>query len=111
MQGQPGEVYNIGGLNEWRNIDIVTLICDRMDALQPADKPYKELITFVKDRPGHDQRYAIDASKIARELDWTPAHDFSSGIDQTLRWYLDNRDWCDRVRSGEYQRYYDRMYG
>ena len=110
-KGQVGGVYNIGGSNEWRNIDIVNLICDRLDVLVPAAKPRRELITFVQDRPGHDRRYAIDSSRIQGELGWRPAHDFSTGIDSTLRWYLDNRDWCDRVRSGEYQRYYDRMYG
>ncbi|MEE8428962.1 MAG: dTDP-glucose 4,6-dehydratase [Gammaproteobacteria bacterium] len=110
-KGRVGEVYNIGGANEWRNIDIVTLICDRLDALQPADKPRRELITFVQDRPGHDRRYAVDSSKIQQELAWTPAHDFRAGLDDTLRWYLDNQEWCNRVRSGEYQRYYDKMYG
>jgi dTDP-glucose 4,6-dehydratase len=109
--GRPGEVYNIGGINEWQNIDIVNLICDRLDELQPGAAPYREQITFVTDRPGHDRRYAIDAGKMKRELDWTPRHDFTSGIERTIRWYLDNRDWCDRVRSGEYQNYYRKQYG
>jgi len=109
--GRPGEVYNIGGINEWQNIDIVNLICDRLDELQPGPAPYREQITFVTDRPGHDRRYAIDAGKMQRELDWTPRHDFASGIEQTIRWYLGNRDWCDRVRSGEYQNYYRKQYG
>jgi dTDP-glucose 4,6-dehydratase len=109
--GTPGEVYNIGGINEWYNIDIVRLICARLDELQPGAAPYADQITYVTDRPGHDRRYAIDASRMQAELGWSPAHDFESGIEQTIRWYLDNRDWCDRVRSGEYRDYYTRQYG
>ncbi len=90
--GRPGEAYNIGGGNEWRNIDIVRHICDRLDQLAPRPRPYHELITYVPDRPGHDRRYAIDASKIRRELGWTPRHDFDSGLEATLRWYLRNRN-------------------
>jgi dTDP-glucose 4,6-dehydratase len=110
-KGIPGEVYNIGGGNEWRNLDIVKLVCDRLNALQPGPADYRGLITFVKDRPGHDRRYAIDASKIRRELGWEPRHDFESGIEQTLHWYLDHREWCDRVRRGDYLHYYERQYG
>jgi dTDP-glucose 4,6-dehydratase len=95
--GTPGEVYNIGGANEWENIDIVSLICERLDELQPGSACYREQISFVTDRPGHDRRYAIDATKIERELGWTPAHDFRSGIEKTIQWYLDNRDWCEQV--------------
>ena len=110
-KGIPGEVYNIGGDNEWRNIDIVNLICDRLNELQPGQADYRDLITLVKDRPGHDRRYAIDAAKIRQELGWEPRHDFRSGIEQTLRWYLDHREWCARVRSGDYRHYYERQYG
>ena len=110
-KGIPGEVYNIGGDNEWRNIDIVNLVCDRLNELQPGQADYRDLITLVKDRPGHDRRYAIDAAKIRHELGWEPQHDFRSGIEQTLRWYLDHRDWCARVRRGDYRHYYERQYG
>jgi dTDP-glucose 4,6-dehydratase len=110
-KGIPGEVYNIGGGNEWRNLDIVGLICDRLNELRPGPADYRELITFVRDRPGHDRRYAIDAAKMRRELGWEPRHDFHGGIEQTLRWYLKHRDWCDRVRSGDYRHYYERQYG
>ena len=110
-RGIPGEVYNIGGGNEWRNLDIVNLVCERLNELQPGPADYREQIGFVKDRPGHDRRYAIDAAKIRRELGWEPRHDFRSGIEQTLRWYLDHRDWCARVRSGDYRHYYQRQYG
>ena len=108
--GRPGQTYNIGGNNEWRNIDIVRLICARLDELKPGPRPYAELITFVADRPGHDRRYAIDSSKIRRELDWVPRHRFEQGIEKTIRWYLGNLDWCARVRSGEYQNYYRKQY-
>jgi len=101
--GRPGEVYNIGGNNEWTNIAIVKLI------LRAVGKP-ESLIAFVKDRPGHDRRYAIDASKIRTELGWTPARTFDTGLLETVRWYLDNRAWCERVRSGAYQDYYRTMY-
>ncbi len=110
-QGRVGEVYNIGGSNEWANIDIVTHICDRLDALAPGKASYRQQIQFVKDRPGHDRRYAIDSSQIQGELGWRPAHQFESGIEKTIQWYLDNRAWCERVRSGEYRQYYDSQYG
>ena len=110
-RGIPGEVYNIGGGNEWRNLDIVNLVCERLNELQPGPADYREQIGFVKERPGHDRRYAIDAAKIRRELGWEPRHDFRSGIEQTLRWYLEHRDWCARVRSGDYRHYYERQYG
>jgi dTDP-glucose 4,6-dehydratase len=109
-KGTPGQVYNIGGNNERANIEIVELLCERLDELVPGERPYREQIKFVADRPGHDFRYAIDASKIERELGWRPETDFASGIDQTIRWYLDHRDWCDRIRSGEYRSYYEQQY-
>ena len=111
LRGRIGEVYNIGGNNEWANIDIVNLICDRLDQLKPGRRPYRDLITFVKDRPGHDRRYAIDSSKMKSELGWTPAHRFEAGIEATLRWYLDHLAWCDRVRSGAYREYLKTQYG
>ncbi len=111
QSGTPGEVYNIGGINEWYNIDIVNLICERLDEIQPGAVSYKQQVTFVTDRPGHDRRYAIDAGRMQSELGWSPQHDFPSGIESTLQWYLANRDWCDRVRSGEYRDYYVQQYG
>ena len=103
-KGAVGQVYNIGGHNEMRNIDIVRLIC------QELHKP-ESLITYVTDRKGHDMRYAIDPTKIHRDLDWLPDTKFSDGIVRTIRWYLDNRDWWGEIVSGEYQSYYERMYG
>ncbi len=111
LRGRVGEVYNIGGNNEWTNIDIVSLICDRLDQLKPGPQPYRELITYVRDRPGHDRRYAIDSSKMQAELGWSPAHRFETGIEATLAWYLSNLVWCDRVRSGAYREYLVTQYG
>lgn len=107
-RGHIGETYNIGGCNEVRNIDVVRMLCTLLEELAP-ERPsgvrnYEELITYVQDRPGHDQRYAIDASKIKRELGWTPNETFESGIRKTVVWYLENRDWCRRVQNGSYQR-------
>ncbi len=101
--GKTGDVYNIGGHNEWKNIDIVKTV------LRELGKP-ESLITFVKDRPGHDRRYAIDASKIQRELGWTPAHRFEEGITQTVRWYREHQPWWQRIISGEYKKYYELQY-
>jgi len=106
-RGIPGEVYNIGGHNEKQNIEVVKTICAILDELMPK-RPngiarYEELITYVTDRPGHDQRYAIDAGKIERELGWTPRETFESGIRKTVQWYLDNQTWCDHVKDGSYQ--------
>jgi len=105
-EGKIGETYNIGGHNEKQNIEVVKTICHILDELQPQEngQPYESLITFVKDRPGHDLRYAIDASKIANELNWTPTETFDSGIRKTVEWYLSNMAWCSRVQDGSYQR-------
>ena len=105
--GQVGETYNIGGHNEQKNIDVVRSICALLEELAP-DHPagvshYTDLISFVQDPPGHHQRYAIDASKIQRELGWTPAETFQSGLRKTVQWYLDNLEWCRHVQDGSYQ--------
>jgi len=111
--GRVGEVYNVGGWNEKPNIDIVNTICTLLDELRPktsekageklGDKSYREQITYVTDRPGHDRRYAIDASKIERELGWKPAETFETGIRKTVQWYLDNQAWVTHVQSGAYR--------
>lgn len=113
--GNCGEVYNIGGLNEKTNIEIAYTLCDMLDVLCPATegsniKSYRDLITYVKDRPGHDYRYAINASKIKAELNWRPAETFETGIQKTVQWYLDNQDWTQRVTSGEYYHWVERQY-
>lgn len=111
-QGKAGETYNIGGFNEWKNIDIVRLLCQKMDQkLGRATGTSEQLITFVKDRAGHDLRYAIDASKIQAELGWEPSLQFEEGIEKTIDWYLTNQEWLDNVTSGNYQKYYDAHYG
>ncbi|MBV6511509.1 MAG: dTDP-glucose 4,6-dehydratase 2 [Ignavibacteriaceae bacterium] len=103
-KGKPGETYNIGGNNEKTNLEIVHAICDLLDEMKPlAGKSYRELITFVTDRPGHDKRYAIDASKIRRELGFSPAYTFETGIRTTVEWYLNNNNWCTAVLSNKYQ--------
>lgn len=110
-KGKNGDTYNIGGFNEWRNIDLVKLLCKQMDEkLGRASGESEQLITYVKDRPGHDRRYAIDASKINKELGWKPSVTFEEGLSQTLDWYLQNTEWLQHVTSGEYQKYYDGMY-
>ncbi|WP_288776158.1 dTDP-glucose 4,6-dehydratase [uncultured Psychrobacter sp.] len=105
-EGAIGETYNIGGHNEKQNIDVVKTICQILDELKPQSngQPYESLITFVKDRPGHDLRYAIDATKIKNVLGWTPQETFDSGIRKTVDWYLNNLEWCQRVQDGSYQR-------
>jgi dTDP-glucose 4,6-dehydratase len=105
VRGVVGETYNIGGHNEKRNLEVVETLCDLLDELQPhaAGRSYREQITFVKDRPGHDRRYAIDAGKIERELGWTPQETFASGLRKTVLWYLANPQWWQRVLSGDYR--------
>ncbi|MBI4781110.1 MAG: dTDP-glucose 4,6-dehydratase [Oscillatoriophycideae cyanobacterium NC_groundwater_1537_Pr4_S-0.65um_50_18] len=111
-QGKPGETYNIGGNNEVKNIDLVYMLCDLMDELAPAlpIHPARDLITFVKDRPGHDRRYAIDATKIKTELGWTPSVTVQEGLRRTVQWYLDHQDWWQPLLSQEYQEYYRKVY-
>jgi dTDP-glucose 4,6-dehydratase len=103
-KGRPGEKYNVGGGNERTNLEIVDLICDTVDALRPGPTSRRALKTFVPDRPGHDRRYAIDATKIRRELGWAPKHTFETGLRDTVQWYLDHRDWCEQVQAGRYDR-------
>lgn len=111
-KGRMGETYNIGGNNEKTNLEVVKTICAILDELHPGSPvtPHEKLITFVKDRPGHDARYAINAGKIARELNWQPLESFETGIRKTVAWYLDNRDWVDNVISGEYRNWLQTNY-
>jgi dTDP-glucose 4,6-dehydratase len=111
--GRVGETYNIGGWNEKPNIEIVLTVCALLDELRPRPdgKPYREQITYVRDRPGHDRRYAIDARKIERELGWKPAETFETGIRKTVQWYLDNPDWVANVQSGSYRDWMGKQYG
>ncbi|WP_198513426.1 dTDP-glucose 4,6-dehydratase [Confluentibacter lentus] len=111
-KGKNKETYNIGGFNEWKNIDLIKLLCLQMDEKLSRKKGSSErLITYVKDRPGHDLRYAIDASKINKELGWKPSVTFEEGLNKTIDWYLSNEDWLANVTSGEYQSYYEKQYG
>lgn len=103
LEGKNGETYNIGGHNEKTNLEVVHTLCDLLDELAPGGTPYRELITFVADRPGHDLRYAINAEKIERELGWRPSETFETGLRKTVQWYLDNREWWQRVQDGSYQ--------
>tara|TARA_R110000868_G_scaffold150063_3_gene372956 strand:+ start:16768 stop:17811 length:1044 start_codon:yes stop_codon:yes gene_type:complete len=110
-KGESTETYNIGGFNEWKNIDLVKLLCKQMD--QKLGRPIgnsEKLIAYVKDRPGHDLRYAIDASKINKELGWAPSVTFEEGLAKTIDWYLDNEEWLTHVTSGDYQKYYEKQY-
>ena len=111
--GKRGETYNIGGNTEMENIRIVEMICDILDELPipKLDHPRRELITFVKDRPGHDRRYAIDFTKLRKELKWMPEESFETGVRKTIRWYLENQEWVNRVQSGEYQSWIEAHYG
>ncbi len=110
-KGEKGETYNIGGFNEWQNIDLITLLCKQMDVkLGRTEGTSLDLITYVKDRPGHDLRYAIDASKINKELGWAPTVTFEEGLSKTIDWYLDNSAWMKRIVSGEYESYYQKQY-
>lgn len=110
-KGKNHETYNIGGFNEWKNIDLVRLLCREMDKkLQREEGVSEKLITFVKDRPGHDLRYAIDASKINKELGWSPSVTFEEGLSKTIDWYLNSKQWLQNVTSGTYQEYYQKMY-
>jgi dTDP-glucose 4,6-dehydratase len=110
-QGKNGETYNIGGFNEWRNIDLVKLLCKLMDEkLGNKAGTSDQLITYIKDRPGHDRRYAIDASKINQKLGWKPSVTFEQGLSLTIDWYLENKEWLNHVTSGSYQEYYQEQY-
>ena len=110
-KGKVGDTYNIGGFNEWKNIDLVKLLCKQMDKkLGNASGTSESLITYIKDRPGHDRRYAIDASKINQELGWKPSVTFEEGLTQTIDWYFENAEWLKHVTSGEYQQYYKKQY-
>ena len=110
-KGKIAETYNIGGFNEWKNIDIIKVVIKTVDRLLGNPEGYSlDLITYVTDRKGHDMRYAIDSRKLQRELGWEPSLQFEEGIEKTVRWYLDNQEWMDNVTSGEYQKYYEDMY-
>ena len=112
-KGRPGEVYNIGGWNEKTNMEVVNTLCDILDQSHPSSPvtPHRELITHIRDRAGHDRLYAIDARKIERELGWTPAETFETGIRKTVAWYLDNQAWVSHITSGEYRQWIDKQYG
>ncbi|APG18802.1 MULTISPECIES: dTDP-glucose 4,6-dehydratase [Kosakonia] len=109
-QGVAGETYNIGGHNEKQNLDVVYTICDLLDEIVPKTGSYRDQITYVTDRPGHDRRYAIDAEKISRELGWKPQETFESGIRKTVQWYLDNQNWVENVKSGAYKSWIEQNY-
>ena len=109
-RGIPGQTYNIGGRQEMSNLEVVRQICAILDDLKPAQRPYESLITFVKDRPGHDRRYAMDIAKIERELGWLPRETFASGLRKTIEWYLDNLEWVEHVTSGSYREWINLQY-
>jgi dTDP-glucose 4,6-dehydratase len=108
--GKPGETYNIGGWNEKTNLEVVHTLCEIIDELAPRSGSYRDQITYVKDRPGHDRRYAIDARKVERELSWKPAESFDSGIRKTVQWYLDHQDWVRDIQSGDYLKWVEKNY-
>ena len=112
-QGKRGETYNIGGGSEMENIRIVELVCDLLDDLlgKKGNRPRRGLITFVKDRPGHDRRYAMDFTKLKNEFGWSPEESFRSGLIKTIQWYLNNKEWTERVISGQYQSWIKEQYG
>lgn len=110
-QGSLGETYNIGGHNEKKNLDVVLTICDLLDEMVPKNTSYREQINYVADRPGHDRRYAIDASKISHDLNWKPQETFESGIRKTVEWYLTNQPWVDHIKSGAYKSWIEQNYG
>jgi dTDP-glucose 4,6-dehydratase len=110
-KGRVGESYNVGGLNEWTNIELVRYLCQIMDQkLGRAEGSSEKLLTYVTDRAGHDKRYAIDASKLEAELGWKPSITFEQGLERTVDWYLENQEWVSKVTSGAYQAYYEQMY-
>ena len=109
-KGKIRDTYNIGGFNEWKNIDLINELCKQMDVILGNNGECKSLITYVKDRPGHDLRYAIDATKINKELGWEPSVTFKEGLAKTIDWYMNNQDWLENVTSGAYQEYYERQY-
>jgi dTDP-glucose 4,6-dehydratase len=108
--GRVGEVYNVGGLSEKANIDVVHMLCSIMDELHPEGAPHSKLITYVKDRPGHDRRYAVDCGKLQSELSWKPAENFEGGIRKTVEWYLANLPWAEEITSGNYRRWIEQNY-
>jgi dTDP-glucose 4,6-dehydratase len=110
-KGKVGDTYNIGGFNEWKNIDLIKVIIATVDRLlNRIPGTSEKLITYVTDRPGHDLRYAIDSSKLKNEFGWEPSLEFEEGIEKTVQWYLENQVWLDRITSGEYDKYYESMY-
>ena len=110
-EGRTAQTYNIGGFNEWKNIDLIKVIIATVDRILGNPEGHSlGLITYVTDRAGHDLRYAIDSTKLHEELGWEPSLQFEEGIEKTVRWYLDNQEWMDQVTSGDYQKYYDSMY-
>lgn len=109
-EAEVGSTYNIGGHNEKKNLDVIEMVCALLDELQPTEGRYADLITYVNDRPGHDRRYAIDASKIQQELGWKPLETFESGLRKTIQWYLNNSEWINNVKSGAYQSWIEQNY-